>query len=84
MTFTALEALLLSAFVSCVIGIVVRVRSVSPEQCRKQHEMLEDVLKSIKTNNDIQFRMFRAIVPRLGLPASEVAAILNMTPSGKE
>ena len=80
MTFTALEALLLAAFVSCIIGLVVRVRCVSPKECEERRR-LANAVEVMKISNDIQFRMLRAIVTHLDLPAREKADILNMGPT---
>lgn len=85
MTFTALEALLLAAFVSCIIGLAVRVRCVSPKECEERRRItdeaflrLANAVETMKISNDIQFRMLRAIVTHLDLPAREKADILNM------
>ena len=47
MTFTALEALLLAAFVSCIIGLVVRVRCVSPKECEERRRITDEALEVV-------------------------------------
>ena len=88
MTFTALEALLLASFVSCVIGLFVRARGVSPHECEERRRITDEAylrlakaIEAMKVSNDIQFRMLRAIVTHMELPAKEKAQILNMGPT---
>lgn len=88
MTFTGLESMLLAAFISCVVGIVVRARSVSPRECEDRRRIMDEAslrlvkaVETLKTSNDIQFRMLRAVVAHLDLPAKEKAGLLNMGPT---
>ena len=88
MTFTALESLLLASLLSCVVGIVVRSRSVTPHECEERRKVtdiaflrLAEAIESLKISNDIQFRMLRATVMHLYLPAKEKTEILNMRPT---
>lgn len=86
--FTPLEALLVGAVISVVSGLLVRVRCVGPKECAEHRRDTEEAfmrlaesLDGLKKSIDIQFRMLRAIVPYLDLPASEKAKILNMGPT---
>ncbi len=79
MTFSGLESVLLASFCSLVVGIAVRMRSVSPAACQIHRDANEKVVNQLKKSNDIQFRMLRVLVAHSDLPAEIKAEILNMT-----
>lgn len=81
MTFTSLETLFMAAFLSSIVGIIVRIKSVSPSECRNTQGRLVAVIEGLQTSNNIQFRMLRALVAHLDLPAEVRVSILNMGPA---
>ena len=89
MTFSPLEALLMSAVLSAFIGFIVRLKSVSHSDCTERRkndleyrERQERLIEEIKKSNDIQFRMLRVIVAHLDIPAKDKAELLNMGTTG--
>lgn len=81
MTFTALEAMLLAAFVSAIVGVFVRMSSVSPKQCAEYRNGVKGLIAKLDKSNDIQFRMLRALVAHSDLSPELKAELLNMTHS---
>lgn len=65
-SFTPLELLLLSAFVSLVTGIVLRAYATSKYVCKTdcigRKEGCNKLIESLVHNNKIQFNMLRALI----------------------
>ena len=80
-TFTALETAFFGGLCSLVVGMFIRIRSVSPHSCKETQRQLVGIMESLKVSQDIQFRMLRAVVQHLDLPAKDKAEILNMRPT---
>ena len=71
MTFTPLETALISVVGAIVVGLFVRVRSVSESHCTKQHNKVNDDVRAI-------FSILRAIVINMReIPEEEKVKILN-------
>ncbi|WMW65769.1 hypothetical protein [Nitratidesulfovibrio liaohensis] len=88
MTFTPLELVLLTGFISAVIALGVRIwlgsRFVPHEQCRLQHDASADSLDNVNTKLNILFRMLRALVVHSDIPKDTQAQILNTRADDKE
>gem|GEM_PF-3169659 len=99
MTFTPLEALSLTAFVTVVTGLVVhaltRRNYVSHTECEERRVHVCSTLKAVqddhaalrqdlKDRTNILFRMVRALIAHdKDMPDGIKAEILNETPGGK-
>lgn len=71
MTFSPLETALITIVGAIVVGLFVRVRSVSESHCKTQHDKVNGDLRTI-------FSMLRAIVTYMeGIPKEERVKILN-------
>ncbi len=82
MTFTPLETMLLAAFLSCITGIFVKMRCVSPKECEHHRQAYAAMLAEMRESNDISRRMLQVLMTHSNLPPEVQAEILNMT-SGK-
>lgn len=90
MTFTALEALLLAAFVSMIVGLFIRMKGISPAECMERRKANEEIFKNlskairgIRIANNIQFRMLREMIARSkDLTNDDKARILNTSADG--
>jgi len=88
LTFTPLELLLLTAFVSSLTAVSVRIwlgsKFVPRDQCRLRHEASEDSLDGVNAKLTILFRMLRALVVHSDIPKDTQAQILNTRADDKE
>lgn len=91
MTFTPLETLLLAAVFSALVGLALRMRSVSPRECRAHRLTMQSEQKSLQMtlermeddmarSSSIQFRMLRGIIAHMDIPPKEKEKLLNMEP----
>jgi len=88
LTFTPLELLLLTAFISALTAVSVRIwlgsKFVPREQCRLRHDASEDTFDAVSSKLNILFRMLRALVVHSDIPKDIQAQILNTRADDKE